>query len=206
MNKFLAAALALLLLPIHISAGQVFVSAGVGFPLGPENVSDLYEPSFGAGAGLMLENTAYPFARLRPQGTYQRFVIKDSFLQEIEDEIEDSLALDVSVSGAERGIIFAGADLQLRIPYADLTPYVAPAAGVAFIATSAIDVEAPTTSLSFGVGEDATAFALGLGVGVAAVFANRYEIFLEGHYMLAFADETERWIPVRFGLAFRMDN
>lgn len=204
--RSLAVVTTLLVFTVVPASGQVFVSFGTGFPLGPENVSDLYEPGFGAGAGLMLENTAFPFARLRPQGTYQRFRIEDSFLQEIESDIEDTLDIDVSVSGASRGIIFAGADLQLRIPYASLTPYVAPAAGVAFIATDAIDVDAPGGGASYEVQDDHTAFALGLGAGIAAVFAEQYELFLEAHYMMAFTDETERWIPIRFGLALDLEN
>lgn len=189
------------------ASAQVFVSAGAGFPMGPERISDVYDPSFGASAGIVLENTAFPYARLRPQGSYQRFVIEDSFLLDIEEAIEDSLPVDVTVSGAERGIIFAGADLQLRIPYAAFTPYVAPAAGVAFIATSAIEVEAPTTGASYEVEDDATGFALGIGAGLAGRFGDRLELFAEGHYMLAFIEgENERWFPIRFGLALSFED
>src|SRR5690606_39864583 len=99
MARYIATILVAVISPALPSAGQIFVSTGVGIPMGPENVTEFYNPGFGAGAGVVLEYKSIPFARIRPQGVYQQFRIEDDFLKEIEDEIEDSLNVDVSVSG-----------------------------------------------------------------------------------------------------------
>lgn len=201
MARYIATILVAVISPALPSAGQIFVSTGVGIPMGPENVTEFYNPGFGAGAGVVLEYKSIPFARIRPQGVYQQFRIEDDFLKEIEDEIEDSLNVDVSVSGAQRGIIFAGADVQLRIPYARFSPYVAPAFGLAFIATDAIEVESERGSISYDIRDDDTSIAIGLGVGFYAEVSRQLELFGEAHYMLAFRESNETWIPVRFGVS-----
>lgn len=204
--KYLAVVLVLGMLPFGAASAQVFVSGGLGIPLGPDQVTELYGTGLGAGAGFFLEHTAYPYARLRPQGVYQKFAIDPDELQAFEEQIEDSLGAQVSLSGGDMGIIFAGADLQLRIPNARFTPYVAPALGVSYIAVDDITIEGAGGTTTFDVQNEETAFTLGLGAGLAASLSDRYELFLEAHYMYAIiADgDNQSWVPVRFGLALQL--
>lgn len=205
MYRFLTALLALTIVPFATASGQIFVSGGLGFPLGPDQVKDLYSSGFGAGAGFYLEDSAYPYARIRPQGVYQKFAIDPDALQEFEEEIEGD-TLNVEASGGDMGIIFAGADLQLRIPNAAFSPYVAPTVGVSYVAVNDITIEGLGGTTTFDVQNEETAFTLGLGAGIAATFAGRYEVFVEGHYMYAIVGggDNQSWVPVRFGVALQL--
>lgn len=203
---FLPLLLGLLAFP-GLSAAQVFVSAGVGLPVGPDQVTDLYSSGFGIGAGFSLEHSGYPAVRFRPFGTYQKFQIDDEQLRsEFETPIEDSLNIDVTVSGGDMSVIFAGADLQLRIPYARFSPYIAPAFGILMTAIDDITIEGPSGSTIFNVSNEETAIAVGIGAGFLAGLTERFQVFTEAHYLYAFTQgDNLSWVPIRFGVTYLFD-
>lgn len=178
-----------------VASGQVFISAGAASPHSPESVTTIYRAGYSAAVGFALESAAYPFARLRPFGSYQKFRTDRGPFEAQFENIDD-------VEGGEMPVILAGADLQLRRPFAVFTPFLAPMLGIAMFSVDDITAD----GITFNLRDEVTGVALGIGAGIAYAVNRNYELFLEGQYVHAFLEGDDRsFVPVRMGVEFGFD-
>jgi hypothetical protein len=189
---------ALLLLLLFIpqaASGQIFLSGGAAAPLSPDPVTDIYRSGYSVALGFILESGAYPFVRLRPFGSFQKFRTDPGpFRNQFEnfDEVE----------GGAMPVIFAGADLQFRRPFADFTPFVAPALGLAVFSIDDITADGITINLQ----DERTGLAVGIGGGFAYRLTRNYGLFLEAQAVYTILDGADRtFVPVRFGVELSFD-
>lgn len=175
--------------------GQVFVSGGVVTPNSPDVVTDIYRSGYSIAVGFALESGSFPFARLRPFGSFNKFRTDPEPFEAQFENIDE-------VEGGDMPLIYAGADLQLRLPFAAFTPYIAPAVGYAVFSIDDIIAD----GIRFNLREEVGGLALGLVGGFAYGVSRNYEVFAEGQYVRAFLDGRDRtFVPVRMGLAFSFD-
>lgn len=194
MLRLLALVLALLVVP-KTAVGQVFVSAGAASPLTPEAVTDIYRSGYSVAVGFVLESAAFPFARLRPFGSYHKFRTEPGPFEAQFVNIDE-------IDGGEMPVIFAGADVQFRRPFAAFTPFVAPAVGIAVFTIDDITAD----GITFNLRDEVSGFALGVSGGLAYSFNRTYQLFVEGQYVRAFVDGEDRsFVPVRLGLELNFD-
>lgn len=185
---------ALTALPVE-AAAQIFVSGGVAAPVSPEVVTDIYRSGYSLAIGFALESGSFPFARIRPFGSFQKFRTDPGPFEAQFQNIDE-------VDGGEMPVLFAGADLQLRRPFASFTPYIAPALGFAVFSIDDITAD----GITFNLREEVSGFAAGIGGGFALALSRQSELFIEAQYVYAFLDVDDRtFVPVRLGIEFSFD-
>lgn len=189
-------ALVILLAAVPAAAhAQIFVSGGVASPMSPETVTNIYRSGYSFAIGFAMQSGSFPFARVRPFGSFQRFRTDPGPFEEQFENIDE-------VDGGEMPALYAGADLQLRLPFAAFTPFVAPSLGLAVFSIDDITAD----GITFNLREQIGGFAAGIGGGFAYSFTRNYEAFVEVQYVHAFLDGDDRtFVPVRMGVELGFD-
>ncbi len=181
-NVIILALLACLAFPLT-SKAQLFVSAGVSFPISPDGVSDFYSSGFGATAGFALDLPLIPV-------TPRAWINYDSFPID-----EDAVPFDVD--GGNLRAITVAADVQFTAPMGPLSPYIAPAVGLTFISLD--DIESGGVQVSDSDSE--TASTVGIGGGLALDLLIGPQLFLDGKLLYAFTEgDNLLWMPIRLGI------
>lgn len=186
--------LAVLALPTA-AFGQASVSAGVGIPVAPGTLTDLYNPGFGMSGSFPLPIRAL-IVQPRLTAGFDVLQLDADFLANREGE------LGVEIEGGDLSIIHVGFDVQFIRPNAAIKPYVAPFLGFAIISVEDFSV----SGISFQGGESQTGVAIGAAAGVAVRLPIGPHIFVEGRVLHAFTDgEDSTWAPMRAGVALDLD-
>lgn len=193
--QFLVLAAAPLLVVPQTASSQVFVSGGAAWPLSPESTTNIYRSGYSFAGGVILEFGAFPFGRVRPFGSFQRFrTDPEPFFEQFEnfDEVE----------GGEMPVLFAGVDLQLMHPFARFRPYVAPAIGLAVFSLEDITAD----GITFNLHDETTGVGVGLGGGFVYEVTRNYQLFAEAQYVYVVLESNDRsFVPVRVGIELAFD-
>lgn len=188
--------LLLLLFAAEPASAQIFLSGGAATPLSPDPVNDIYRSGYSVALGFVLESGAYPFVRLRPFGSFQKFRTDPAPFRDQFENFDE-------VAGGAMPVIFAGADLQFRRPFADFTPFVAPALGLAVFSIDDITADGITINLQ----DERTGLAVGMGGGFAYRLSRSYGFFIEAQVVYAILEDADRsFVPVRFGVELNFDS
>lgn len=190
---------ALLVAPLLVvpqtASSQVFVSGGAAWPLSPESTTNIYRSGYSFAGGVILEFGAFPFARVRPFGSFQRFRTDPGpFLDQFEniDEVE----------GGEMPVIFAGVDLQFMHPFARFRPYLAPAIGLAVFSLDDITAD----GITFNLQDESAGVGVGVGGGFAYEMTRNYQLFADVQYVYVVLESNDRtFVPVRVGIELAFD-
>ena len=192
----LRASLLLFALALPTAAfGQASVSAGVGIPVAPGSLTDLYNPGFGMSGSFPLPIRGL-IVQPRLTAGFDVLQIDADFLAIREGEV------GVDIEGGDLSVIHVGFDVQFIRPNAAIKPYVSPFVGFALISVEDFSVG----GLSFQGAEAQTGIAIGAAAGVAVRLPIGPHLFVEGRVLHAFTDgEDSTWAPVRAGVAFDLD-
>ena len=192
---FRAAVLFLLLAGPVSAFGQASVSAGMGVPVAPGELNDVYNPGFGISGSFPLPIRAL-IVQPRLTAGFDVLQADTEFLRE-RGEI-----IGAEIEGGDLSVIHVGLDVQIIRPVAAIKPYVSPFIGFAIISVEDISVG----GIGYEGGEGETAIALGVAGGLAVRLPIGPHLFVEGRLLHAFTeDDATTWAPLRAGVAFDLD-
>lgn len=178
-----------------VAFGQASLSAGVGIPVAPGTLTDLYNPGFGISGSFPLPIRDL-IVQPRLTAGFDILQIDEDFLANREGQ------LGVEIEGGDLSIIHVGFDAQFIRPSAAIRPYVSPFVGFAIASIQDFSVG----GISVQGGEAQTGLTIGAAAGVAVRLPVGPYVFVEGRVLHAFMEgDDTTWAPVRAGVAFDLD-
>jgi len=178
---------------------EVYGSAGISFPIGPENFSKYWKIGFNVGAGVGYRYPLTPGVTLITDFGFNRFSLdRNKMLQDM-----GWVDPGTSISGGDIAIITFSGNLKAIVPtsYNKVTPYLCGGAGLFIFSVN--DIVSNDGEIE-GKGYSKALFSILLGGGTDIAIGERTDLFIEGKYVGFTGYENKQILPIKIGIKYKI--